>query len=172
MGRQLSRNTARHAFIEHPSFTSMSMDLSTVKIDFLCGQVDSQLSAFLRSTADGVHGCPGSASEAPAQQQSGPAWTDIPPSSQLPDGSCACKSPGCGDGFFCAQCGDADDLREFLSRPSSSASMAETVSRPNSASSVAGTHLVATAGSASSKRGKTTGMPRDDARGILSPISN
>ena len=160
MGRQLSRNTARHTFIEHPSFTSMSMDLSTVKIDFLCGQVDSQLSAFLRSTADGVHGCPGSASEAPAQHQSGPVWTDIPPSSQLPDGSCACKSPGCGDGFFCAQCGDADDLREFVSRPSSAASMAETVSRPNSASS------------ASSKRGKTTGMPRDDARGILSPISN
>ena len=136
------------------------MDLSTVKIDFLCGQVDSQLSAFLRSTADGVHGCPGSASEAPAQHQSGPVWKDIPPSSQLPDGSCACKSPGCGDGFFCAQCGDADDLREFVSRPSSAASMAETVSRPNSASS------------ASSKRGKTTGVPRDDARGILSPISN
>ena len=160
MGRNLSRNTARHTFIEHPSFTSMSMDLSTVKIDFLCGQVDSQLSAFLRSTADGVHGCPGSSSEAPAQQQSGPVWTDIPPSSQLPDGSCACKSPGCGDGFFCAQCGDADDLREFVSRPSSAASMAETVSRPNSASS------------AGSKWGKTTGVPRDDARGILSPISN
>ena len=74
MGRQLSRNTARHTFIEHPSFTSMSMDLSTVKIDFLCGQVDSQLSAFLRSTADGVHGCPGSASEAHELARAALTW--------------------------------------------------------------------------------------------------